>query len=369
MVKKRAFITGVTGQDGSYLAEYLLELGYEVTGLVRRASTRNLGRLDRANELGLEIEEGDITDYHSLALHFSANDYDEVYHLAAQSHVGTSFKQPWYTHQAVFQGSVNLMSAARSFLPHCKFYQASSSEMYGNQVSMWGDISGFATYHSCKFNSWKYDKSEEEKYRNRWEAICAYPDSELEGLFQDERTPFHPQSPYAIAKLAAHHYGNIVFKSDELDVRQGILFNHDGIRRGENFLTRKVTKYIGRVKRGEIEPGLYLGNLDAYRDWGDAEEYVRGMHDILNKGKPGESYVLATGETHSVREFVELAFKLGDLNFDEHVEIDDELIRPCEVPFLRGDATKAKKELGWTPTIFFANLVERMVKYDIDNKG
>ena len=329
-MNKIAIVTGATGQDGSYLSELLLDKGYTVVGLRRRSSSeKGLERIEHLlNNDNFKLVEADITDSGCVNSLISEYMPHEVYNLAAQSHVGTSFKQPSYTSQVNLQGPINFLEAIRLLSPSTKFYQASTSEMFGKNYEVFADT--------------KYQK---------------------------ETTPFVPQSPYAVAKLAAHEMVRIYRDSYELFACCGILFNHESERRGENFVTRKITKWIGEfVASGQDEdfPALRLGNLDAHRDWGHAQDYVDAMYLMLQQDEP-EDYVIATSETHSVREFLTEAFnEIGIPNFEPHVVIDPEFYRPCEVDWLLGHTGKARQQLGWRPKVSFPELVQRMVRSDID---
>ena len=329
-MNKVAIVTGSTGQDGSYLSELLLDKGYTVVGLRRRSSSeKGLERIEHLlNNDNFKLVEADITDSGCVNNLISEYMPHEVYNLAAQSHVGTSFKQPSYTSQVNLQGPINFLEAIRLLSPSTKFYQASTSEMFGKNYEVFADT--------------KYQK---------------------------ETTPFVPQSPYAVAKLAAHEMVRIYRDSYDLFACCGILFNHESERRGENFVTRKITKWIGEfVVSGQDEdfPALRLGNLDAHRDWGHAQDYVDAMYLMLQQDEP-EDYVIATSETHSVREFLTEAFnEIGISNFEPHVVIDPEFYRPCEVDWLLGHTGKARQQLGWRPKVSFPELVQRMVRSDID---
>ena len=346
----KAIIFGITGQDGSYLAELLLEKGYEVVGITRRVSVPTLIRVTHILPK-IKIIEGDITDAFSVSNVIKEEAPDEIYNLAAQSHVGTSFKQPSLTWDVTAGGVLNILEAIRysGRKDDIKFYQASSSEMFGKNYNL---REGFA------------------------EMI----------KYQDEKTPFMPQSPYAIAKLAAHHLVRNYRDSYGIFACSGILFNHESERRGEKFVTRKITKWIGEfvawsreigainVSFGDSDiifdaesfPKLRLGNLDAKRDWGHAEDYVRGMWQMVQHPTPND-YVVATGETYSVREFLDIAFKhIGIDDWEDFVVIDPEFYRPAEVDYLLGIPAKAKRVLGWEPEISFKNLAERMVDSDVE---
>jgi GDPmannose 4,6-dehydratase len=323
---KVALVTGVTGQDGSYLAEYLIEKNYTVVGLHRRSSNLNLTKIKSIlNHPNFKLEEFDLTDPSGCSRVISQYKPDEFYNLAAQSHVGTSFSQPTTTFEINAVGVVNILESIRNYCSTTKFYQASTSEMFGRN----------------------YTVRDGEKY-------------------QDENTPMLPQSPYGVAKLASYHMVEIYRKAYDIFACSGILFNHESPRRGENFVTRKITKYIGRLKRNEVSEPLQLGNLDAHRDWGHAKDYIRAMHLMLQKSVP-EDYVIATGTTHSVYEFLNEAFKYAGLNYENHVVVNHDLYRPAEVDYLRGDSTKARNVLNWVPSISFENLISDMVDYDINN--
>ena len=319
---KRALITGIAGQDGSYLAELLLEKGYEVHGLVRRASTFNRTRIDhlphdtRDSNCRLFLHYGDLSDAVGLVNLIREIVPDEVYHLGAQSHVAVSFEIPDYTGQVTGLGAVRLLEAIHASGIDTRFYQASSSEMFGS----------------------------------------APPP-------QHEKTPFHPRSPYACAKVFAHHTTVNYREAYGLFAASGILFNHESPRRGENFVTRKITRAVARIKAG-IQDTLYLGNLESMRDWGYAPEYVEAMWRMLQHSEP-DDFVIATGETHSVREFAEVAFARAELDWEKHVRTDPRYERPSEVDALCGDASKAERLLGWQPTVRFDELARIMVEADI----
>ena len=320
---KRALITGLTGQDGSYLAELLLEKGYVVHGLRRRASSFNTGRVDHLiddfrHDKGarLILQYGDLADASSLSRLLYKLQPDEIYHLGAQTHVHVSFELPEYTGDITGLGTVRVLEAIREVGLRTRVYQASSSEMFGN----------------------------------------APPP-------QNETTPFHPRSPYGCAKAYAHHIAVNYRESYGMFVCNGILFNHESPRRGENFVSRKITRAVARIKCG-LQKKLFLGNLDAHRDWGYAPEYVEAMWMMLQHEEP-DDYVIATGESHSVREFVTAAFARADLDWEQYVEIDPVYVRPAEVDFLKGDASKAKEKLGWEPKVRFKDLVRIMVDEEI----
>lgn len=326
---KKALITGITGQDGSYLSELLLEKGYEVHGIIRRSSSFNTGRIihlfkdvhEPDNRLFLHY--GDLTDGSRLEQLIERIAPDEVYNLAAQSHVRISFDEPIYTTDVVALGMFRLLEAIRTVFgtSHVRFYQASSSEMYG----------------------------------------CA------RDVPQSESTAFYPRSPYGCAKVFAHYQAINYREAYNLHISNGILFNHESPRRGETFVTRKITRGIARILAGKDEK-LYLGNLDAKRDWGYAKDYVEAMWLMLQQDKP-DDYVIATGETRSVKEFLEEASNLVGLNWQKIVEIDKRYFRPTEVDLLVGDATKARIKLGWSPKTTFPELVRIMMRADLEEHG
>ncbi|MFN8572683.1 MAG: GDP-mannose 4,6-dehydratase [Gemmatimonadaceae bacterium] len=321
---RKALITGITGQDGSYLAELLLTKGYEVHGVVRRSSQFNTGRIEpiylSAHLPGerLHLHYGDLHDASSLQRILARVAPDEVYNLGAQSHVRISFDIPEYTVDVAGLGTLRLLEAIRNLGMSPRFYQASSSEQYGK--------------------------------------VAAVP--------QSESTPFHPRSPYACAKVFAHHVTVNYRESYGLHASCGILFNHESPRRGENFVTRKITRGLTRIKLG-LQPKLFLGNLDAQRDWGFAGDYVEAMWLMLQQTVP-DDYVIATGETHSVREFLDAVSEVLDLDWERYVEIDPKYYRPAEVDLLLGDATKAKRQLGWTARTSFRELVRLMTEADLE---
>jgi GDPmannose 4,6-dehydratase len=321
---KKALITGITGQDGSYLAELLLGKGYEVHGIVRRASSFNRGRLDdiyldpKLMETRLFLHYGDLGDSGSLRSLLQRIQPDEVYNLGAQSHVRVSFDVPEYTMDVTATGTLRLLDAIRETGVKPRFYQASSSEMYGK--------------------------------------VHAVP--------QSETTPFHPRSPYAVSKVCAFWSTVNYRESYGLHASNGILFNHESPRRGEAFVTRKITRAVAQILAG-LQDKLHLGNLDAKRDWGFAKEYVEAMWLMLQQDEP-DDYVIATGETHSVREFLEEAFALVKLDWKKYVVHDARYLRPAEVDLLIGDASKAQKKLGWKPQTTFKELVKLMVEADIE---
>ncbi|GBG92014.1 hypothetical protein CBR_g54109 [Chara braunii] len=324
---KRALITGITGQDGSYLAEFLLSKGYEVHGIIRRSSNFNTQRINHiyvdphAAGARLKLHYGDLSDSNSLRKLIDVVNPDEVYNLAAMSHVAVSFENPEYTGDVTGTGALRLLEAVRSHIRttgrKVKYYQAGSSEMYG-----------------------------------------ATPPP------QSETTKFHPRSPYAVAKVAAHYYTVNYREAYGLFACNGILFNHESPRRGENFVTRKVTRAVGRIKHG-LQKKLYLGNLKASRDWGFAGDYVEAMWLMLQQDVP-DDYVVATEDSHTVEELLEEAFSYVGLNWKEHVEIDPKYFRPSEVDNLRGSAAKARAKLGWKPRVHFKELVKMMVESDLE---
>jgi len=323
-MNKVACITGITGQDGSYLASSLLSRGYNVIGLHRRSSTNNFYRIKEfIGHPFFELEEFDLTDASSILHIISKYEPDEFYNLAAQSHVGTSFLQPNTTFCVNTCGVLNILEAIRHTNPDIRFYQASTSEMFGSN----------------------YTLRDDKKYQN-------------------ENTPFSPQSPYAVSKVASHNMVKLYRESYGLYACSGILFNHESPKRGENFVTRKITKYIGQLINGKVKDKLKLGNIESFRDWGHAKDYVEAMRMMLNKDE-AKDYVIATGKTHSVKDFLQESFGCVDLDYHEYIEIDPNLYRPAEVDYLLGDATRAKVALGWTPQISFANLVKEMVYEDI----
>jgi GDPmannose 4,6-dehydratase len=322
---KTALITGITGQDGSYLTELLLEKGYTVYGIIRRSSSFNTARIDHIYEdphrhgAKLHLVYGDLNDASSLNKIIRTIRPDEIYHLGAQSHVRVSFDVPEYTGEITALGTVRLLEAIRESGVETKFYHASSSEMFGS---------------------------------------AAPP--------QNESTPFQPRSPYAAAKLYAHWMTVNYREGYNLFAANGILFNHESPRRGETFVTRKITKAAARIKIG-IQDKLFLGNLDAQRDWGYAGDYIEAIWRILQQPKAAD-YVIATGETHSVRDFLDEAFSYLDLDWKKYVEIDPRYYRPTEVDVLKGDYSKAKLELGWEPKVHFKQLVRKMIDHDLQDE-
>jgi GDPmannose 4,6-dehydratase len=320
---KRALITGITGQDGSYLADFLLGKEYEVHGIIRRASTFNTARIDHlyqdphVNGVRLFLHYGDLADSVHLVKLIYRLQPDEIYHLGAQSHVRVSFDIPEYTADVTGIGTIRILEAIREAGVKTRFYQASSSEMFGK----------------------------------------------VQEVPQTERTPFWPRSPYGVAKVFAHWATVNYRESYGLHASNGILFNHESPRRGETFVTRKISRSVARIKCG-LDKSLFLGNLDARRDWGYAPEYVQGMWLMLQQDRP-DDYILATNETHSVREFVELAFERVGLDWKEYVKHDARYERPAEVDLLIGDASKAKKLLNWEPQVRFEELVRIMIDADL----
>ncbi|OLP18830.1 GDP-mannose 4,6-dehydratase [Leptolyngbya sp. 'hensonii'] len=329
--RKRALITGITGQDGSYLSELLLEKGYEVHGIIRRTSTFNTDRIDHIYEdphqanVQLFLHYGDLTDGTTLRRILEEVQPVEIYNLGAQSHVRVSFDSPEYTVDAVGMGTLRLLEAIRDYQHRTgievRFYQAGSSEMFGR----------------------------------------------VQDIPQKETTPFYPRSPYACAKVYAHWQTVNYRESYNLFACNGILFNHESPRRGETFVTRKITRAVARIVAGQQDK-LYMGNLDSKRDWGYAKDYVQAMWLMLQQNEP-DDYVVATGETHSVREFLDLAFGHVNLDWQKYIEFDERYLRPAEVDLLIGDPTKAAKILNWTPSVTFEELVELMVDADLQAIG
>jgi len=340
---KKALITGITGQDGSYLAELLLEKGYEVHGIIRRASSFNTGRINHlyqdphVNDVKMFLHYGDLTDSSGISRLIEKIQPDEIYNLAAQSHVGVSFESPEYTADVTGLGTLRLLDAIKDTKVKTKFYQASTSELFGL----------------------------------------------IQDDIQNEETPFYPRSPYGVAKLYSFWITKNYRESYDMYACNGILFNHESPRRGETFVTKKITRGLARILSGK-DDCLYLGNLDAKRDWGYAKDYVEGMWRMLQQDKP-EDIVLATGETHSVREFVEESCKIAGIDLDWQggeeneigidkntgktiIKIDPRYYRPAEVEVLLGDPTKAKEKLGWTPTTTFKDLVKMMMEDDLKNE-
>src|SRR5271165_6091640 len=323
---KKALITGITGQDGSYLTELLLSKGYEVHGIIRRASTFNTDRIDHiyqdphGDDRRLYLHHGDLSTGEQLTNLIYNMQPDEIYHLGAQSHVRVSFDEPEFTADITGLGTTRILDAVRRSAIKCRFYQAGSSEMFGSAMPP-----------------------------------------------QNEDTPFHPRSPYGVAKVYGHWMTVNYREAYGMFAANGILFNHESPRRGETFVTRKITRAVARIQAGK-QSKLYLGNLDARRDWGYAPEYVEGMWRILQQEAPSD-YVLGTGEAHTVREFLEEAFGYVGMDWREYVELDPRYLRPAEVEFLLADASKAHHELAWEPRIKFKELVRIMVDGDVEAIG
>jgi GDPmannose 4,6-dehydratase len=321
-----AFVTGITGQDGSYLTELLLSKGYEVHGLMRRASTFNTGRIDHVYQdphdpaRRLHLHFGDLTDGSMLARLVADVKPDELYNLGAQTHVGVSFDMPEYTANATALGTLRLLESVREANVRPRIYQASSSEMFGNVPAP-----------------------------------------------QHEGTPFNPASPYAVAKVFAHQMAGLYREAYGMYVVRGILFNHESPRRGATFVTRKVTQTVARICAGK-EDRVYLGNLEARRDWGYAPEYVEAMWQMLQDGRPSD-YVLATGDSHTVQELCEAAFGLVSLDWRNHVEVDARYMRPKDVGLLTGDASRAREQIGWEPKVGFRQLIQIMLEADLRAEG
>jgi GDPmannose 4,6-dehydratase len=320
MSQKRALITGITGQDGSYLAELLLEKGYKVFGMVRRSSVETLERVEHIRDR-IEFVQGDLMDQSSLDTAVQDSSPDEVYNLAAQSFVPTSWNQPIMTGEVTGLGATRLLESVRKIKPDARYYQASSSEMFGK----------------------------------------------VQEVPQKETTPLYPRSPYGVAKVYAHYLTINARESYNLYACSGILFNHESPRRGLEFVTRKITHTAAKIKLG-LADELRLGNLDAKRDWGYAGDYVKAMWLMLQQEEARE-YVISTGETHSVREFVEAAFEYIGMDYEKYVTIDPKFFRPAEVDLLVGDPTKAREELGWVPEVDFKSLVQMMVEADLKLLG
>jgi GDPmannose 4,6-dehydratase len=320
---KKALVSGITGQDGSFLAEFLLAKGYEVHGVVRRASTFNTERLDaiyadpHEKRAKLFLHYGDVADGGGLRRILEKAQPDEIYNLAAQSHVRVSFDQAEYTADVVATGALRILEAIRDYGKSVRLYQAGSSEMFGGSPPP-----------------------------------------------QNESTPFYPRSPYGVSKVAAHWYGVNYREAYGLFICNGILFNHESPRRGETFVTRKITRALARIKLG-LQDKLYIGNLEARRDWGYAGDYVEAMWLMLQQPAP-DDYVVATGEAHSVREFLQLAGDVCGIDWKRHVETDPRYLRPTEVDFLLGDSSKARQKLGWKPRVSFEELVRMMVEHDLE---
>jgi GDPmannose 4,6-dehydratase len=318
-VSKKAFITGITGQDGSYLAEILLEKGYQVYGMVRRSSSFNTARIDHIFA-DVELVFGDLTDASSLNQLMRTIRPDEVYNLGAQSHVRVSFDIPEYTADVDAMGTLRLLDAIREEGVQCRFYQASSSEMFGK----------------------------------------------VREVPQTEETPFHPRSPYGAGKVFSYWITRNYREAYGMFAVNGILFNHESPRRGPTFVTRKVTRAVGAILRGE-QSELYMGNLDAKRDWGFAKDYMDGAWRML-QADDADDFVLATGETHSIRELLDEAFGYAGLDWQQYVKIDERYFRPSEVDLLIGDYSKAKTKLGWEPTVRFQELIRMMVDHDRERR-
>ncbi|MFX0203025.1 MAG: GDP-mannose 4,6-dehydratase [Candidatus Hodarchaeota archaeon] len=315
-MKRRVLITGVTGQDGSYLSEFLLEKGYRVFGLVRRSSSPNYERIEHIRDK-IELIQGDLLDQNSLIEAIQCAKPDEVYNLGAQSFVPTSWNQPVLTGEFTALGATRMLEAIRVVNPKIKFYQASSSEMFG--------------------------------------AVQEVP--------QNEKTPFYPKSPYGVAKVYGHYITVNYRESYGIFACSGILFNHESPRRGLEFVTRKVSHGVAKIKLG-LQKELKMGNLDSQRDWGYAKEYVEAMWLMLQQDEPTD-YVVATGKAHTVRKLLQIAFSYVGLNWEDHVVIDEKLIRPAEVNRLLGDASKAREKLGWSPGVSFEELIAIMVESDL----
>jgi GDPmannose 4,6-dehydratase len=323
-MQRRALITGITGQDGSYLAELLLDKGYEVHGIVRRVALEDpMHRIWRIRHIldRLNLHSASLDSYPSIFNVVEAVKPDECYHLAAQSFVSYSFEDEYSTIQTNINGTMYILSALRLRAPECRFYFAGSSEMFGNAIE----------------------------------------------TPQNERTPFQPRSAYGISKVAGYHLTRNYREAYGLYALSGILFNHESPRRGNEFVTRKISSYVAKLKLGAVNK-LKLGNLEAKRDWGHARDYVQAMWRMLQQDKP-EDYVIATGVSHSVREFAEKAFSMVGLDYQAHVEIDEKLYRPAEINLLMGDASKAGKRLDWRPTVAFPELVKDMVEADLRNSS
>ncbi|HJQ51102.1 MAG TPA: GDP-mannose 4,6-dehydratase [Gaiellaceae bacterium] len=319
MAKRKAFITGITGQDGSYLAEILLEKGYEVYGMIRRSSSFNTARIDHVFR-EVELVFGDLTDGSVLNRLMRTIQPDEVYNLGAQSHVQVSFEIPEFTADTTGMGTLRLLDAIREEGVRCRFYEAGSSEMFGKVVE----------------------------------------------TPQTEATPFYPRSPYGVSKVFGYWITRNYREAYGMYAVNGILFNHESPRRGPTFVTRKVTRAIGAILRGEQDE-LRLGNLESKRDWGFARDYMEGAWQMLQAAEP-DDYILATGETHSVRELLDEAFGYVDLDWHDYVKIDERYFRPSEVDFLLGDASKAREKLGWEPSVRFPELVRMMVDHDRERR-
>jgi GDPmannose 4,6-dehydratase len=319
---KKAFITGISGQDGSYLAEYLVDLGYEVHGIIRRNSVPE-HQESRINYLENNIKTyyGDLTDFTSIQQLIQKIQPDEIYNLGAQSHVRISFEIPIFTSQTNAIGTLNMLEIHKTCCPNAKFYQASSSEMFGNSVD--------------------------------------------EDGFQRETTPMNPVSPYGCTKVFGYNMTRNYRKSYNLFISNGILFNHESPRRGSNFVSNKIIKAAVRIKNG-LQDKLELGNLDAYRDWGHSKDYIKAMHLILNHNTP-DDFVVATGESKSIREMCEYVFNSLGMNYQEYVIQDEKFLRPEELPYLKGDSRKIREILGWKPEYTFESMMDEMINYTLSN--
>lgn len=360
---KSAIITGINGQDGSYLAELLLNNGYKVIGIKRRSSTNTDYRIKHLfNNKNFHIIEGDICDFPFITKLIHEEQPNEFYNLAAMSHVGSSFNQPVHTFHVNCEAVINMLESIRNFSQETRFYQASTSEMFGNNFR------------------------QKTMFNNEVEWLNLTPETRYKNV-QDENTPLNPRSPYAVAKVAAHNAVKLYRESYDIFACSGVLFNHESPRRGENFVTRKITKWIGEFCRCDDEysnglshnlkdkdnilldtgytfPKLRLGNLDSFRDWGHSRDYCNAMYLMLQQQNP-DDYVICTGETHSIRDFLRVAFKcIGIDKWEEYVVQDSKFMRPCEVDYLCGDCTKAQTKLGWKHTTTFEDLVKEMVAAD-----
>jgi len=363
----KAFITGVTGQTGSYLAEHLINLGYDVYGLVRRSSEPNYSRIKSIiDHSRFHVVPGDLTDSPSIFSSLLSIQPDEVYNLAAQSHVWESFKQPQYTLDTIVTGTLNILEGCRQLTKRPKIYLSSSSEMYGSNASIVYDNGDRMEINFKDSPEFLKLIKEDVTYKELWTCV------------QDELTQFKPNSPYAVAKLAAHNMGRVYRDSYEMFVSQAVLHNHESPRRGSQFVTQKIIKYVANYKkrleskRGLIHwcdtcagtdmsqnNNLFLGNTSAYRDWGYAKEYAEAQHLILQHDQP-EDFVIGTGEAHSVKEFLDYVFDIAEINPKYHVVYTEDLFRPNEVPFLQADPDKARRVLKWEAKTKFKQLVEIM---------
>ena len=339
-MQKTCLITGICGQSASYLAELLLSKNYKVYGLYRRSASPHFDNIEHIKDK-INLICGDITDPTSMNDIFSSLHFDEVYNLAAQSFVGASFTQPHLTFQIDAMGVLNILEAIRKYSPSTRLYQASTSEMFGSNYSI-------------------------ENTRTLDEVVTLVSNTLVWGkMYQDEDTPFKPESPYAVAKVAAHHMCQLYRRAYGLHISCGILFNHESERRGIEFVTRKISDYVGKLYNDKTKEKLALGNLESSRDWGHAQDFVYGMWLMLQQDEP-DDYVLSTGETHTIREYLDEAFACaGFTDWKDYVVQDPKFMRPSEVPFLRGIHDKAKSKLGWKPVISFKELVHRMVTNDI----